>query len=385
MDERVKSIRSLNDTRAALSRRLNGLFAGLGRGVLERIPAHAPDGSSREPVPLAALALEYRHLNEKIAEAAEKIIHIEDDIALLNRLESALLSNKRELGLKTREAAPLYIELGEQAIKAFNAAPLSETVWREARALETGRAAAQAAAQNRRGRTFFFGFAGAYIKKIQERINIKKITLRMRNLYANLGCELAAKTCEDIEHKNPEQFMEIKTAWHAARNIYVYMQDIEADTLSKKNEINGILEKWKTFGLEGARLRRAASGTALLQILERGKTLLENTLDSLCIETGKEFTNESKKDIYNTLLHSSDILAIEQIHHEREQLRDIEDKIAKLETSLEIDVKQAQVEKLEKQIESKRIRIAKLESEIMDTEKTILNINKEIIKFGEEN
>ncbi|MDR0552045.1 MAG: hypothetical protein LBG72_08540 [Spirochaetaceae bacterium] len=359
MDERLKSLRKLNDTKATLEKKMNEGLAALGQEILKREPEQSAGAE------IAALFEQEKSLNTEIAGINEKISELEADAENLKHLETAVLAAKREFAIVTREALPLYRALGERMLQTE--APLQteaggldiDGAARQARLLEERLSAArdrqQAASEGRKG---FFGFAGAWAAKARENTLIKKTQAELSKLYTETGRSLAGNACasEGKVHELHEKALAL-----------------ENDLSRKQTEIAAIAGKWKPDGGQTAKLRT----------LKNALELHENSRWDIYIKAGREVSDVSKKDMYNFLLHSQDILAIEHIQKTRTALDEADDKIRKLKLSLEADVKQAQVEKLEKEITAKRRLISKLESEITALETRIFNTNKEIVRLGE--
>ena len=214
-----------------------------------------------------------------------------------------------------------------------------------------------------------FAAAGRSLHKARENSAIRRALSDLNVIYTNFGQALSKMAGPPDGETENESVTQLFESAHAVNDE---MSALEAGIADRKREAEEIGRQWRTKG-----------GTGKAGVLKQNISLLSAEKNRLCVKAGFNISNKQNKDIYNHILNTNDLFIVEAIQNEDEKISEIQDKIKKLEGSLEIDIKQAQADKLEKQINDKRMQISKLESDIMDIEKKKLIINKEIIRIAE--
>jgi hypothetical protein len=371
MDERIKSIRHLNEERAAIKHSKELLAASLGAGILERFVSGEEDAAAG----LGAELKTYARLTQKLTTAREKLDTVEKQTARLRYLETELLKLKREQAAKMKAAAPVYAELGRAVMEAGSIPePVkqyrvqAETLFTKIRLAEERKAQLdEEGGRTGRGAGGIFAAAGRSLHKARENTAIRKAMSELNGIYTNLGQALPSLTL-------PPDGMEesVRKLFESAIAVNAEIAALKNDAADKKNEAEQIGRQWKM-----------KDGGGKTSALKQDISLLNDEKNRLCVKTGLDIANVQNKDIYNHILNTNDLFLVEAIQNEDEKVSEIQDKIKKLESSLEIDIKQTQIDKLEKQINDKRMQISKHESDIMDIEKKKLIINKEMIRIAE--
>ena len=371
MDERVKSIRHLNEESAAVKHSKEQLAASLGAGVLERFAADCVEaGPALQPE-----IKEYVRLTQKLAATGEKLDAVEKETARLRLLETELLKLKREQTAKQKSAAPVYAAFGRAVMDAGSVPEAmkqyriqAETLFAKIRLAEERKA--QLDAESGKGSAGgIFAAAGRSLHKARENSAIRRALSDLNVIYTNFGQALSKMAGPPDGETENESVTQLFESAHAVNDE---MSALEAGIADRKREAEEIGRQWRTKG-----------GTGKAGVLKQNISLLSAEKNRLCVKAGFNISNKQNKDIYNHILNTNDLFIVEAIQNEDEKISEIQDKIKKLEGSLEIDIKQAQADKLEKQINDKRMQISKLESDIMDIEKKKLIINKEIIRIAE--
>ncbi|MDR2521787.1 MAG: hypothetical protein LBC72_04440, partial [Spirochaetaceae bacterium] len=127
MDERIKSIRNLNDERARIRQTVQSLHAALGKTALERLR----DGqAATTPPALRSIIKSYDKIMLQREEAGAQIARMEEEIDRLTQLESAALTSRRQLAKCRKDAAPLYAQAGQAALEAGISLPEAVCVYK---------------------------------------------------------------------------------------------------------------------------------------------------------------------------------------------------------------------------------------------------------------
>ncbi|MDR2602726.1 MAG: hypothetical protein LBC53_09825 [Spirochaetaceae bacterium] len=364
MDERVKKIRVLNDEISEAKQNVEVLLASLGKSLLEY------EGNyDCETLPEIK---EYKKLKQTIAETHEKILKSEEEYALVRRLESEILTEKREASVKEKSINQLYAEFGAIALEAegMDCCAPARSFLEKKEALNLRINNLKKSAELINGGASEGGIKGFFttgIKKIREEAALKTARSELKQLYLLFGKEIAGMSEKDFcAVKFPEESLKKKA--EDLRSTQAGICAITSDIESKQTELDSILQRWKAGG--GINVK--------LNALNNEAAVLDTRQMELCVKTGAEASNVQKKDIYSRLLKTSDLFIIENVQKETGKIAEISDKIKLMENSLQIDAKQIQIEKLEKQAAGKREQISKIEAEIMDIEKKISAVNAEI-------
>ena len=371
MDERIKSIRHLNEECAAVKHSKELLAASLGGAVLERFVS-----DREEAGPAFQLEIkEYARLTQKLKTTGEKLDTVEKETVRLRHLETELIKLKREQAAKLKSALPIYAAFGRAVMDAGSVPEAmkqyriqAETLFAKIRLAEERKA--QLDEEGGKGRTGgIFAAAGRSIYKARENSTIRKAMSELNVIHTNFGQALSRMAGPPDGAAENETIIKL---FESAGAVNEEISKLEAGIADKKHEAEEIGRQWRT-----------KDGTGKAGVLKQNISLLSEEKNRLCVKAGFTISNKQNKDVYNHILKTNDLFIVEAIQNEDEKISEIQDKIKKLEGSLEIDIKQSQIDKLEKQINDKRMQISKLESDIMDIEKKKLIINKEIIRIAE--
>ncbi|MDR2521293.1 MAG: hypothetical protein LBC72_01890 [Spirochaetaceae bacterium] len=386
MDERIKSIRNLNEERARIRQTVQSLHATLGKTALERL---REGQAATTPPALQSIIKEYDKILIQREDAGTHIARIEGEISRLTQLESAVLAGRRQLAKCRKDALPVYAQVGEAALAAGVELPPSASVYKSrcavlAAAIHRGQeredtarsdAARSDAARSDAGRHGggVAGFLAARWHKLRENVLARRAKTELNELYTRCGTAVCAARAEGSLAEDTLSDA-LRDSVQRAAAAHSEIAELEQTLDAHKKEIEAITG---TFRHEGG-------GAEKLRTLKNQRQLLDADCEKLRVSAGVQIAAAENRPMYDAILFTQDIDAINAIAEENSRKVDVDDKIQKLEASLEIDGKQTRIEKLEKQAESKRLHIFKLEAEIADIEQKILLINKEIISLGEE-
>jgi len=112
MDERIKTIRDLEDKKTADIEARNRLFEELGEILFSRIGDETPFQEQSGNTPGGILA-DYRTLQKEIAESEGIIKGLEADIVRLKELEESIFTKEKEQSLLEKELDEIHTQLGK--------------------------------------------------------------------------------------------------------------------------------------------------------------------------------------------------------------------------------------------------------------------------------
>jgi hypothetical protein len=367
MDERRKTIRSLEEKKREVLHDTDALLQNLGEKLLakfnsgERLP---------EEVELNECVNSYRKFLRVIADDEAGINAIAAEVERRNAMEADIQKKSRDSALLLRETHEDYYTVGEAAVKdvAFDdiIAPFRQQMDIYVPKIQS----LQERLENLSDREHenLISKIGKNAQGVVLRSTLSKNQDALKKILTQAG-EAVVKSGQMSENSTPEFSQSLTKAREALDR---------ANAITA--ELNGLRESCEQIT---ARYAKDGSPSRKTQTLRRNIATTQGEMKRLSLNFGLLAEGGKYTSFFEGFIATEDKRTLGKIAENRTNMADFDSKIAKLKASLAIDAEQAEIEKMNRQIRDWQSKIAAaqesiegLNREIAESEKKIQELQK---------
>ncbi|MDR0731743.1 MAG: hypothetical protein LBF63_08750 [Treponema sp.] len=343
MDERKRTINDLEQKKLETRRSLDLLYEDFGETLFGRFPG-------QEDL-LGETAEDYRRFQKEIADSQSLIQLAEADARRLNELEDDIRTKERENALLSAEFPNACADVGRDALGEERFSTLLETYRQQVEGLipRLEEVKGKLEGLDDRAGSGFFGWVGKNTQGVLYRTLAARHQGNLKKLYTAAGEKLAAP-----EYESLVSGYEMEDAVSVLRNM-------KAEITTRNRDLTALREEQRRLkgglGTEGGPARR-------IQNLEKHIAFIRSELKAVYRRLGAELVNGGQEGQFDRLLQPEDQRVIETGRRSGETIAGYEQSIGKLKTSIEIDEKKAENERMKRVIAEQEQRIAAAEERI---------------------
>jgi DNA repair exonuclease SbcCD ATPase subunit len=364
MDERKKTISSLEEKKREIQRTVESLLEKLGKNLLAGLDK---EGAGSFPDELE----EYRRILGEIAKSEESIRVIEADTLRLKDLEGEIGGKEKDSSVKTKELSALYAHLGENILETSFAATYKEQAEALVQKIQSLEDRLRELDEGKH--INIFTWIGNNTQGMVLRSLVTKNQAGLERVYVEAG-EKYFSHHERGTADNPDK-PAIADLLAQVSGIRRELAELNESLTGLRNERRKVID---SLGTEGG--SRSSGFAKKIKTLERHISHAQEQLVGLCIRFGGHFADivEEGASEEEDLLREGNKAVLGKVRKLREEIAEYDTNIEKLRASLLIDEARAGIEKMEKAITGHRQRIAASENAISGLQKQIEESNRRI-------
>lgn len=362
MDARKTTIKELEGKKQADFEARKRLLEGLGETLFQRIGSENPFTESVGNTP-GGLLTEYRRLHKEIAESAEMIKFLENEILKLKELEKAISEKEAEKSRIDLALAEVHTMLG---LALFNDPEYHNDSVIPIQEAETllGKIDEQETKLNdlEKQEGGILTWLGKNAQMAVSKTILAKHRSSLQRLYRSTG--------EKFNVNDPEKPLEGEVGELAekARDLRGQISSLVADLAVLKGERRKIGD---SFGSDGSPSRR-------IQGLEKHITHVKGEFTSVYLRFGSLAAEDGWKEALAAFIKEEDSPALANAEYLKSQVCEYELKIKKIKASIRIDEERNEIEKIKKSIVGQQQKIVLAGEAIANYEKQIAEIESKI-------
>ncbi|MDR1596719.1 MAG: hypothetical protein LBR99_03340 [Treponema sp.] len=362
MDERKKTIGSLEERKREIQGTVESLLEKLGKNLLARLDK---EGAGPFPDDLE----EYRRILGEITKSEESIRGIEADTLRLKGLEGEIGGKEKDSSVKTKELSALYARLGENILETGFAAAYKEQA--EALVQKIQSLEDRLRELNEGKHINIFTWIGNNTQGMVLRSLVTKNQAGLERVYIEAGEKYFSHPERVDNPDNPAAGDLLDQVSGIRREL----EELDESLTGLRNERRKITD---SLGTEGG--SRPGGSAKKIKTLERHISHVREQFVGLCIRFGGHFADivEEGSSEEEALLRGENKAALGKVRKLREEIAEYDANIEKLRASLLIDEVREGMEKMEKAITSHRQRIVASEDAIAGLKKQIEESNRRI-------
>jgi len=372
MDERKNIIKVLEEKKTSDTDEKNRLLEGLGETLLNRIGDSEPFKDDPGSV-LGAVLEEYRLLQKEIAESSEMIKALEADTRKQKELEAIIAEKEKEHSRTESELDEITVILGKQLLPDPEFDDISGSSKQQEENLilkiEDLEKKLEELEEQKGG---FLGWLGKNAQMAMSKNLLQRNRSTLQRLYRSVGKKFLSMEQEKIPDTEAAETLQ------KAREIKDQLSSIEADLAEQIAERKKITE---TFGAEGTPARRITGFEKRIAHVKGQFSKVYVRFGTLAAtfepRAGKKQSAPWIKKLA-PFFNEKDHEVLEKIELLDTQIAERELGIKKINASLSIDKKNAEIEKLNKAIENQQEKITFAEEAISGYKKKIAASETEI-------
>ncbi|MDR2136485.1 MAG: hypothetical protein LBO76_07705 [Treponema sp.] len=343
MDERKRAINDLELKKKEASHSLDLLYADFGETLFGRLPG--------QEALLGGIAEEYLKLQGEIADSQRFIQLAEADIRRIGELEAEIRVKERENVVFLAEIPKASADVGRDALGEEQFSVLLGAYRQQADRLvpKLEDARNRLGEVDDRAGSGFFDWIGKNTQGAVYRTLAARHQESLKRLYAAAGDKLAAPESESL------------VSGHELEDAVRALRDMKEAAAARSRELAGLREECRRlkggFNPEGGPRRR-------IQHLEKRIALIRSELKTVYRRLGEQAVSGGEP--FDRIFQPEDQRVVETARQGLETIAGYDRDIEKLKTSIAIDEKKAEIERMKRAVAEQERRIADAEERIKD-------------------
>ena len=362
MDERKKTIRELEEKKQADIKARERLLEGLGEALLQRAGENETFTGSAGNLPGNVLA-DYRKLQKEVAESADTIKSLEQEILQLKELDGKISGMEKEKSSLEGEFGEACAKLGQALLEDpdyIDTGGLMRQQEENLLAKIDEQETKLEELEERRGG--LISWLGKNVQKAVSKTLISKNSSALKKVYRKVGEKFISSGNEkDLEG--------------VAAELYLNANKLGEYISSKTTELNDLKEERKntvsSYGAEGTPASR-------IKKLEKSITRAKDEFPSVYLRFGSLFTESGGKEALSSLLLKEDELVLERAQTLASKIVERDKEIKNIKIEINIDDEKTEIEKLKSAVLKQQQKILAAEDIISDLEKQIAEAEQNI-------
>ncbi|MDR2377085.1 MAG: hypothetical protein LBD96_11690 [Treponema sp.] len=362
MDERKRTINDLELKKMEARRSLDLLYEDFGGKLFGRFPG--------QETLLGETAEDYLRFQKELTDSQSLVQLAEADVRRLSELEEDIHAKERENALVSAEFPNACVDVGRDALGEERFSTLLETYRQQVEGLipKLEEVKGKLEELDDRAGSGFFGWIGKNTQGAVYRTLAARHQGSLKKLYAAAGEKLAAPEHESL------------VSGHDLEDAVRILRDMKAEIVARNRDLAALREEQHRLkagpGPEGGPFRR-------IQKLEKHIAFIRSELKAVYRRLGAEAVAGGQEGQFDRFFQPEDQRIIEMGRQSGEAIAGYDRSIEKLKTSIAIDEKKAEIERMKRAVVEQEQRIAgaeerirNIKAQIEETEARIKELSK---------